>query len=234
MHKSASIIYFEQEGRENLPQVLRSVRRALRKRPELREMKLVIFTATGEGPALAYGQMHEFNPQIIAVTFPPEFFVIRGSEHFHPRISEKLNGFFRGVGIRVLTSRLPFDFMEGLDAHNDQMRLIKNLLSIFGGGFALIVQAVLSACDHGEVQQGKKVIAISGDTAAIITACNSQKFLSKTDGLVINEILCKPRNLTITRAREGEKQVESSPVHNRPENKILDLKPLTKPHLLDE
>lgn len=234
MHKSASITYFEQEGRENLPQVLRGVKRALRKRAELREMKLVIFTATGEGPALAYGQMHEFDPQIIAVTFPPEFFVRRGSEHFHPRISEKLNGFFRGVGIRVLTSRLPFDLMDGLDAHNDQMRLIKNILSIFGGGFALIVQAVLSACDHGEVRQGEKVIAISGDTAAVITACNSQKFLSKTDGLVVNEILCKPRNLTISRARQVEKQAESTVAPKRTENKILDLKPLPKPHLLDE
>ncbi len=200
MQKSSSILYFEHEGRENLPQVLRTVRRAVNRRPELRTLKYVIFTSTGEGPALAYSQLHEYDPRIIAVTFPPDFSVMRGQTRVSPRISEKLCAFFQGINIEVITDRLPFDRIDGMQAHNEQMQVVADVLAVFGGGFALGIQAVLSACDHGEIAIGEKVIALTGDTAAIITASNTRKFLSKDGGLVINEILCKPRNLTISRS----------------------------------
>jgi hypothetical protein len=54
------------------------------------------------------------------------------------------------------------------------------------------------ACDLGEVELGERVIAISGDCAAILTASTTSKFLTK-DGISINEIFCKPRTLTIAR-----------------------------------
>jgi hypothetical protein len=200
VQKSTSILYFESEGRENLPQVLRVVKRAVSKRADIRSLKLVIFTATGEGPALAYAQLHEYDPQIIAVTFPPSFFVKRGEEKVYPRISEKLSTFFDGIGLKVITGRLPFERIEGVQAHNEQMRVIQDVLTLFGGGFTLGIQAVLSACDLGAVGVGEKVIGITGDTASVITASTTKKFLSKEGGLVVNEILCKPRNLTISRA----------------------------------
>jgi hypothetical protein len=176
------------------------VKRALGKRPELRDLRCVIFTATGEGPALAYAELHEFDPRIIAVTFPPDFTAMKGKEIVYPRISEKLRRFFQGINIPVITDRLPFDQLEGVRMHNDEMRIINDVLSVFGGGFSLAVQAVLSACDHGEIAMGERVIAITGDTASVITTSNTRKFLSKDAGLVINEILCKPSNLTISRS----------------------------------
>ena len=194
------ILYFEHEGRENLPQVLRSVKRAVTKRQELRALKYVIFTSTGEGPALAYAQLHEYEPRIIAVTFPPDFSVTRGQERFTPNVSDKLRAFFQGINIEVITDRLPFDRIEGMPINNEQMQVVTEVLSIFGGGFALGIQAVLSACDHGKVAVGERVIALTGDTAALVTASNTRKFLSKDGGLVVNEILCKPRNLTISRS----------------------------------
>ena len=63
------------------------------------------------------------------------------------------------------------------------------------------VQAVLAACDLGEVRVGDQVIAITGDTASVVSASTTEKFLSKQGGLIINEILCKPRNLTLSRAK---------------------------------
>jgi hypothetical protein len=232
VQKSTSIIYFDNEGRENLPQVLRGVKRAMKKRPELRDLKLVILTATGEGPALAYAHLHEYDPRIIAVTFPPDFVVRRGEDDFHPQISVKLHAFFRGVGVKVLTSRLPFDQMEGAEAHNQQMQLIRDVLTLFGGSFALCIQAILSACDHGEVVPGERVIGMTGDTAAIITASTSQKFLSKAEGLVVNEIICKARNLTLS--RKPKKETNVAPVKVLEEsialaNKTITLKALPQP-----
>ena len=78
--RTSAIRYFEIEGRENLPQVLQTVRRALSRRADLRELKIVIFTATGDGPALAYSRLQKFEPKIIAVTFPSGFHVHRGEE----------------------------------------------------------------------------------------------------------------------------------------------------------
>lgn len=175
------------------------VKRAFSKRPDLRNCKVVVFTAIGEGPALAYNLLQEYDPKIIAVTMPPDFSVQRGEDRFFPRIPDKLKAFFSGVGIVVVTGRLPFDTIDGCDAHNEQMSLVRNALSLFGGGFAFCVQAVLQACDHGVVEQGEKVVAVAGDSAAVITASMTKNFLSRESGLAINELLCKARNLTIAR-----------------------------------
>jgi hypothetical protein len=199
VEKPTSILYFEREGRANLPKVLKVVKRTFKRRPDLRALKLVIFTATGDGPALAYAHLHEYDPRIVAVTFPPDFSVSKGNEKFHPQISAKLRSFFDGVRVKVITGRRPFDAIEGLQAHNEQMQLIRDVLTLFGGSFSLGIQAVLSACDCGEVEIGERVVCMTGDIAAIVTASTTKRFLAKTAGLVVNEILCKPRNLTLSR-----------------------------------
>ena len=199
MTKSNSISYFEREGRENWPQVLRLVKRTFLRRLDLRSCKVVIYTAIGEGPAAAYNLLQEWDPKIIAVTLPPDFSVVRDGQKVSPRIPAKAMAFFDGVQIPVIRARLPFDKIEGATAHNDQMTLITRMLSLFGGGFTYCVQAVLQACDHGLVEIGEKVIAITGDCAAVVTASTSTKFLTRDEGLAINEIICKPRNLTIAR-----------------------------------
>ena len=55
------------------------------------------------------------------------------------------------------------------------MTLIKDVLSLFGGGFSLCVQAVLQACDMGVLKIGEKVVVITGDCAAIVTALTTAK-----------------------------------------------------------
>ena len=199
----SQIVYFEREGRENLRYVLRVLKKAFRKRQELRSLKLVIFTAMGEGPALAYNELGEFDLRIIAVTFPVGFSFKQegGEQRVFPRIPPKVKKFFDGVDIRVLQpATLPFDSIEGLQAHNDQMQVIKDAITLFGGSFTLCVQAVLHACDAGEVEAGELVVAMTGDCAAIVTGSTTAKFLT-AGGLSINEILCKPRNLTIAKPK---------------------------------
>jgi hypothetical protein len=127
--------------------------------------------------------------------------VIRDGQKVSPRVPAKAQAFFDGVGIPVITARLPFQKIEGAAAHNDQMDLMANMLSLFGGSFAQGVQAVLQACDHGLVDIGEKVIAVTGDSAAVITASTTGKFLTRDQGLAVHEIICKPRNLTIARGK---------------------------------
>ena len=197
-------LYFEREGRQNLPHVLNRVKSAFRRREDIRSCKIVIFTAAGEGPAIAYNRLKQYRPKIIAVTFPPGFLVREKDDEGNiieapVRISDDLKKFFDGVGVVVLSARLPFDGFDGAESIRRDMKLIKDVLSLFGGGFSLCVQAVLQACDMGAISVGEKVVVVTGDCAALVTASNTTKFLSGEDGLSINEILCKPRNLSITR-----------------------------------
>jgi hypothetical protein len=199
LKRSGSAFYFEEEGRGNLLHVIRILRRVLRTRPELRDKKFVFFTAFGEGPALAYNQFQQFDIKMIAVTFPRTFTVNVKGEDLHPDIDPRLRTFFEGVGIKVLSGRLPFDPIEGAESLNREMKLIKDVLSIISGSFPLCVQAVLQSCDMGAVEPGEQVIAVTGDCAAIVTASTTDCFLSHQSGLVVNEIICKPRRFTIAR-----------------------------------
>ncbi len=202
----SQIAYFETEGRDgNLQQVIRVIKKFFKKRDELRSLKLVIFTARGEGPMLAFKELMDFSPKILAVTFPLDFSIKSpdSEERYFPRIPEQVMKFFVGVGISVIPpASLPLDPISGMDSHNHETKMIKDTITIFGGGFTNCIQAVLRACDAGEIVPGERVIAMSGDCAAVITACMSNKFLT-SEGLSINEILCKPRNFTIARPRQA-------------------------------
>jgi hypothetical protein len=199
---AASIVYFDAEGRQNIDKVLGVVKRQLKRREELRSLKLVIFTAEGQGPALAYSRLREFRPRIIAVTFPLDFSVAQpnNNERHFPKIADEIRDFFRGVKIEVVVPpSLPFDMIDGLDGHNQQVEVVRKTIAIFGSGFGLCIQAVLRACDTGLIQEGESVIAMSGDTAALFVASTTKHFLNKGNGLEVQEIFCKPRRLTISR-----------------------------------
>jgi len=197
--RSTPITYFDGEGRKNLASVIKVIRRRLSKDATLRGLKLVILTGYGEGPARAYNMLEEFEPRIIAVTFPPDYTFKIGDEIYKPQIDPKLKKFFDGVGIKVLTGRLPFDRIEGMEGHNRDMQLVRNALTIFGGGVVLCVQAVLQACDMGELQIGEQVIAISGDWAVLATASTTAAAFTRERGFTIGEIFCKPNRFDLCR-----------------------------------
>src|ERR1700686_5374491 len=124
---TSGISYFEQEGRQNLSEVLNRVKSTFRKREDIRACKIVVFTALGEGPALAYKKLKEYDPKIIAVTFPPGYSVKRTDDEGHEVetpifVSERLTKFFDGVGVTVLSGRLPFDGFDGADSITKQMK----------------------------------------------------------------------------------------------------------------
>jgi hypothetical protein len=201
--RPAAIVYFEQEGNNNLQDVIRTLKKQLKKREELRTKKIVIFTAFGEGPLLAYNALSNlvgnYEPTMIAVTFPPDFSVSRQGERISPRISDRLLKFFDGVGITVITTRLPFDKIKGAAANNADLDLIAKVLRLFGGGLTQCIQAALQACDAGKVCSGEQVIAVTGDWAVLLTASTTSNFLEREGGMEINEIFCRPRNLNIAR-----------------------------------
>ena len=205
MNKAAKVQYFESEGRENLPAVIKSVKAFLKgletQNVELPK-KIVFLTVRGEGPMLAYNQLNDLDVTIIAVTLPPNYSVqLRDGGTYTPEIPEKAAKFFKGVDIPVVRTRLPFDDITGADSHNKEMAMLKSALAVFGGSIPLAIQAVLQATDADLIRPGEEVIATTADTAILVTASTTRDFLSKSCGLIVNEIICKPRNFTITRPK---------------------------------
>lgn len=189
--------YFWQEGKANLRQCLQiSFKAALQQRID----KLVVFTGSGEGVRLA---LEEFTNQedyshirLIAVTFPQgqEFTT---SEHAHG-ISDVDRAFFASHGVPIVRARLPFDPIrtqhQGQGILGQDFSLLGNVLSIFGGSMSLCVQAVLMACDAGEVRKGEHVVSMTSDTSILVRSAPTSHLL--TD-FIVREIFCKAALLTI-------------------------------------
>jgi hypothetical protein len=202
---SSVIEYFFHEGKENIDECLRIAFEAA----VLRDVrKLVIFTGVGAGPKIA---LEKFRSQeiysqieIIAVTFPcGQRFKVGEGEPAAMEISAADRQLFRENNVAVVRAHLPFN---PISAHHknhgvlgQDLSLIGNALSIFGGSMSLCVQAALMACDAGEVELGEHVIALTSDTAILVRTSPTERLL--TD-FIVREILCKPMRLTVIKSEE--------------------------------
>jgi hypothetical protein len=230
MPRIFKVQHFDSEGRENLRYVIKNVKnylRAILNNGESPLPKLVFLTGQGEGPMIAYNELNGLDVKMIAVTFPRGFHVkVNENEVFYPQIPERVRKFFSGVEIPIITGRLPFDSMSEADAHNREMAFLRSALALFGGSMPLAIQAVLQATDSGLVKTGEEVIAVTSDTAVLITASTSDLFLNKNCGMMVNEIICKPRNFTISRRMQSvsrgkelsTRTIEAVPAKQMPED----------------
>lgn len=212
MIKPSKIYYFDYDNRDTLPDVIRSIKAYLRNGSGEELPRWVIFlTSRGEGPMLAYRELIEFNVRLAAVTFSATFSLkTPDGRTYTPAIPDKVVKFFQGVEIPIITNRLPFDPIDGANAHNKETELLIKAFSIFGGGVPLAIQAVLQACDAGIVKPGERVIAATGDCALLISASGTKTFLDRDCGLVVCEIICKPRSRKPSEAKM-EKADHSDP-----------------------
>lgn len=76
--------------------------------------------------------------------------------------------------------------------------IIRNIMYCISSGVGVCMLSTLVATDHGICEKGETIIACAGsfvglDTACVMRASNSVD-LFEDDGLVVEEIICKPRN----------------------------------------
>lgn len=238
MNRGFRVQSFDCEGRSNLPSVIKNVKnymRGLIANGILHPSKIVFFTLKGEGPMLAYNQLSGLELNIIAVTFPLTYSVVlKSGVTYTPEIPDKVQKFFRGVEIPILRARLPFDEIFGSEFHNKEMMMLKNALAVFGGSMPLAIQAVLQAADSGLVRSGEEVIAVTSDTALLVTASTTRDFLSSSSGFVVNEIICKPRNFNTSRPNQKVAEVLQMPAPPQEQAPILEGKLEPSSRLLRE
>lgn len=211
--------YFHAEGKDNLRNCMRI---AFEAAVERQIDTIVIFTGIGEGPEIA---IKEFWPltgfrdvKLIAVTFP---YGKRFKGDSEVNISSQIRDLLEANKVPLIRAHLPFD---PITAHyrdhgilGQDLTLIGNALSIFGGSMSLCVQAALMACDAGCLETGDHVIAMTSDTAIIVRTAPTDRFL--TD-FVVREVLCKPLFLTIGKG-EGASNEEPLTIEAEPVSQLL-------------
>jgi hypothetical protein len=211
-----TVTYFATEGRTNLPECVRlSFEAALAHGVE----KIVIFTVRGQGVAYAldnFCNKPEYEHiKIIAVTFPQGF---GGTpEKPDPSIAfpKDQRDRLRSLDVPVIKAHMPFEPIQtqynnrGLLAQD--LSIVGNALNIFCGSMSLCIQGVLMACDAGEVYAGEPVVVLTSDTALIVQASTTSRFL--TD-LIVRQLICKPAFLTIGKREKGLHTAEDTPVGN--------------------
>jgi hypothetical protein len=77
-------------------------------------------------------------------------------------------------------------------------RVIRLIMYCIASGMGVCMLTVLMSTDNGVLKKGEKVIACAGsfvglDTACVVRASNSVD-LFQDDGLIVEEIICKPRD----------------------------------------
>jgi len=170
--------------------------------------KIVIFTGTGEGPHYAakeiLSQDKYSDLQIIAVT-PPfgRAYRVNPADPNSPIIRAGINPGMRdalsALGISIVTAHLPFkDVHNGRERTSDWAR-VAEAYGVLGGGFALCVQALLVACDAGGVETGERVVVTAADTAFVAIASRTESFLSPTEGILVEHIICRPMRYLISK-----------------------------------
>jgi hypothetical protein len=209
---TSAITYFPSEGRSHLDECLRLAFASARKH-DLK--KLVIFTARGEGLKLALNLQGADESlrdiSLVGVTFPcGKSFTDSDRSPLAVEIDAVDRKYFREKGVAIVTANMPLDPIRAKFKEHGVLGqdsgLIANALGVFGGGMTLCVQAILMACDAGEIEIGEHVVAMSADTAIVARAAPTAQLLTE---LIVREIICKPVFLTIGKGEEVTKDEDT-------------------------
>jgi hypothetical protein len=197
--------YLQVEGRASME---RCIRESFKWCVDWGVEKIVMFTGTGEGPMYAVENLLIQEPfsaiQMIAVSPPTgKLYKADTSDSESPIVSSGVpparKEFLREIGIPVISAHLPFSRAQA--SGTSDWTEAAQALGILGGGVALCVQAVLLACDAGEVQMGERVVAVSADTAISALASRTETFLSPSHGLLVEHFICRPRRYNISKPK---------------------------------
>jgi hypothetical protein len=188
------ILYYLREGQSNLDETLDASFKAAAK---YGIKYIVIFCGQGQGIIKAIdnylpNELYS-NIKLIAATFPRNIRLSDGTRFNLPSdVKKRLKKLSIPI-VRLTNNDLKKNIVK---KSGISLRKIKIICSMLGGGFPLCIEGAVAACEKGIVRAGECVIAMSADTAMIITTSDIKYF---PGAFVIREILCKPAILDITR-----------------------------------
>jgi hypothetical protein len=176
---------------------------------------VVVFTADGEGPVRLADSLSGSGVSIIAVTFSHGQVVRVGegdaaSEARPPAVSEEVKALLASRNIPLVSAHVPFHEIILPGTRDSKLLAIRHVLSMFGIGMRICVQAVLMATDAGHVDPLEEVISMSADTAIVATGCPTYLLFHPEKGLQVKEVICKPLQRDAVGTREPNPKTEEN------------------------
>ncbi len=205
--KTKSIVYFEEEGRANLEATLNIVEQRWKDDPDL---PITLFSYGAES-ALTLRERLGNSCKIIAVSYPHKRPLgdANGEMIYAETSKDEVVAQLEKANVPLIKGIGAFDDILLPRAGSVKHHVIRETLNLLSGGMELAVNAIVMACSAGYIDQGRRVISFSADTAIVGIASLHEFMFHPGDGLEIKEILCKPENLTKTRPRkEWKEQLE--------------------------
>ncbi|MCX7021952.1 MAG: hypothetical protein NTW26_06735 [bacterium] len=195
------ILYYDNEGQDNIKSTMSLVADVIVDRG----CQAVIFSIKGDGPKLIVDKYPKLKEKIIIVSYPSG---MKEGENDENRTDELKK--LKDDGFRVVISNPAFRDIyipEGIDI---KKRAIIETLRLFSTGMILCVEAILLARDANELVDNEIVVSACSDTAIIATAVRTELLFYPSIGMEIQEIICKPRVLNISRQGKYESEKDKS------------------------
>lgn len=202
---SKSIFYFHSEGKLNLPKTIELVIDRAKKNGI---KHIIVFTADGEGAFKLKEMLGNSEINIYAATFPyKQVFRTKDSDgniidSFAGTSVQEVRKKLDESGVKLVQGVMPLQDIIIPNSKDVKNETIHYTLSLISGGLRLCIQAILMAVDGGHIEPGETVIAMSADTSIVARSSLSTWLFHPTEGLEINEIICKPSRLTVTHATD--------------------------------
>jgi len=178
----SKIVYFENPGKGNTPQVLSLVKEAA----QTRKIGKIVLASTRGATARASLEAFDGTP-VKLVVIPWQYGFKDSAQPFPQNLKTEIEK--KGHKVHFGTMLFHTEDFYGTKTPT----IMANLLRIFGAGIKVCVEIIMMACDGGCIEMDETVIAIAGtaagaDTAVVATAAPSTKLTR----LRIHEIICKP------------------------------------------
>lgn len=188
------ISYFEENGNSNFPEVVEVVKRYLQTDTEIK--KVAVFAGNLDSVLLLHESLVKSNVSIIVATYAygREFYKTSAEneepEIIIPEVAKKdAKEKIIKLGMSYIQGGLPFEPIRSCTGDNS-MEMIISTYETISKGLVHCVSASIMARENGCVEDKEKIIAISGDTAIVVTPSLRRDLFC--DKFRIHKILCKP------------------------------------------
>lgn len=189
-----NISYFEKDGNANFPVVVDIVKDYLRTDTEIRNV--AVFAGNLDSVLLLHEKLKECNVSITVATYAygREFYKSSAKDEdpevILPEAAKKESRKqIIELGMNYVQGGLPFEPIRSCTGDNS-LEMIVSAFETISKGLVHCVSASVMARENGCLEDGERMIAISGDTAIVVTPSLRRDLFD--DKFRIHKILCKP------------------------------------------
>lgn len=186
--------YFEKGGNANFPMVVDVVKNYLDNDSEIK--CVAVFAGNLDSVLLLHEKLSENDITIAVATYAygREFYKT-SSEDGEPEIilpevaKRDAKKLILELGMTYIQGGLPFEAIRSCTGDNS-LEMIVSTFETISKGLVHCVSAAIMARENGCVEDGEKLIAVSGDTAIVVTPSLRRDLFDEK--FRIHKILCKP------------------------------------------